>query len=149
MEGCGDKVGHIQYFRQGNNKDINWVNIISFSQLKSLTYNIIILFHLIHIINWIPSASFSRSFFLRRAKADWKVWWDALLSPPPWSFSAIRTSRSCYCIITQTYGSSWQPTLCGTPIRLWWIFRPSAEQHSNTEGVSIVWHSKTLSSSYL
>lgn len=24
------KAGHVQYFRQGNNKDINCVNIISF-----------------------------------------------------------------------------------------------------------------------
>lgn len=59
------KVGHIQYFKQGNNKYIH------FQKLNSLTFKIAqhhIIFYFIHIITGIPSANCT---FPQRAKIGW------------------------------------------------------------------------------
>lgn len=58
------KVGHIQYFRQGNNKYINFQNRTPW-HVTSLN---IILFYFIHIMTGIPSANCT---FLWRAKLGW------------------------------------------------------------------------------
>lgn len=59
------KVGHIQYFKQGNNKYIHFQKLNSLTCKIAQHYIIIIFFYFIHIITGIPSANCT---FPQRAK---------------------------------------------------------------------------------